>query len=39
VATIDEAIAIMQAIDRTLSDDDGVKWFTAVTPAGGAQVR
>jgi len=27
VATIDQAIAIMQAIDRTLPDDDGVKWF------------
>src|SRR6476646_133836 len=43
VATIDEAIAIMQAIDRTLPDADGVKWFNRlylrVTVSVGAAVR
>lgn len=27
VATIEEATAIMEAIDRTLPDEDGLKWF------------
>ena len=27
VHSIDEAIAVMQAIDRDLPDSDGVKWF------------
>jgi hypothetical protein len=43
VATIDEAIAIMQAIDRALPDADGVKWFNRlylrVTVSVGAAVR
>jgi len=43
VATIDEAIAIMQAIDRTLPDDDGAKWFNRlylrVTVSVGGAVR
>jgi len=26
-ATVDDVIALMQAIDATLPDDDGVKWF------------
>ena len=43
VSTIDEAIAIMQAIDRTLPDDDGVKWFNRlylrVTVSVGGAVR
>jgi hypothetical protein len=43
VATIEEAIAIMQAIDRTLPDDDGVKWFNRlylrVTVSVGRAVR
>jgi hypothetical protein len=42
VATIDEAIAIMQTIDRTLPDADGVKWFNRlylrVTVSVGAAV-
>ena len=43
VASIDQAIAIMQAIDRTLPDDDGVKWFNRlylrVTVSVGGAVR
>ena len=27
VRTVDEAVAVMQAIDARLSDDDGLKWF------------
>src|SRR5262245_14169116 len=43
VAAIDEAIAIMQAIDGTVPDDDGVKWFNRlylrVTVSVGGAVR
>jgi hypothetical protein len=43
VHSIDEAIAVMQAIDARLPDDDGVKWFNRlylrVTVSVGAAVR
>jgi Family of unknown function (DUF5995) len=42
-ATIDQAIAMMQAIDETLPDADGVKWFNRlylrVTISVGSAVR
>ena len=43
VASIDAAIAVMNAIDATLPDDDGVKWFNRlylrVTVGVGGAVR
>jgi Family of unknown function (DUF5995) len=43
VASIDEALAVMNAIDAMLPDDDGVKWFNRlylrVTLGIGGAVR